>query len=57
MICAHYEKPEFTYQHKWKVGDIMMWDNRCSAHARTDFDGSQRRLMKRIALGDSIVPQ
>lgn len=57
MICDHAEQPQFMYQHQWKVGDILMWDNRCSTHARTDFDGSQRRLMKRIALADSVVPQ
>lgn len=56
LISDHCEKPEFIYQHKWQVGDILMWDNRCSTHARLDFDGSQRRLMKRIALADSVVP-
>jgi taurine dioxygenase len=55
-ISDHCEKPEFIYQHQWQVGDILMWDNRCSTHARMDFDGSQRRLMKRIALADSAVP-
>jgi taurine dioxygenase len=56
-IADHAEKPEFMYRHQWQVGDILMWDNRCSTHARMDFDGSQRRLMKRIALADSVVPQ
>ena len=57
LISDHCERPEFIYQHQWKVGDILMWDNRCSTHARMDFDSSQRRLMKRIALADSVVPQ
>ena len=56
-IADHAEKPEFMYRHQWRVGDILMWDNRCSTHARMDFDGSQRRLMKRIALADAVVPQ
>ena len=56
-ISDHCEQPRFIYQHHWTVGDIVMWDNRCSTHARTDFDSAQRRLMKRIALGDSVVPQ
>lgn len=56
-IADHAEKPEFMYRHRWQVGDILMWDNRCSTHARMDFDGSQRRLMKRIALADAVVPQ
>ena len=57
LISDHCEQPRFIYQHQWKVGDILMWDNRCSTHARMDFDSSQRRLMKRIALADSVVPQ
>jgi taurine dioxygenase len=56
-ICDHAERKEFVYQHRWTVGDILMWDNRCSTHARMDFDGSQRRLMKRIAIADAVVPQ
>jgi taurine dioxygenase len=57
MISDHCEQPQFIYRHRWQVGDILMWDNRCSTHARMDFDGSQRRLMKRIALADMAVPQ
>ena len=57
LISDHCERPEFIYQHQWQVGDILMWDNRCSTHARMDFDSSQRRLMKRIALADTVVPQ
>ncbi len=56
QIADHCEQPKFSYQHHWQVGDILMWDNRCSTHARKDFDASQRRLMKRIALGDAVAP-
>ena len=57
LIGDHCEQPRFVYRHEWKVGDILMWDNRCTTHARMDFDASQRRLMKRIALADAVVPQ
>ncbi len=57
LINDHCEQPQFIYQHQWQVGDILMWDNRCATHARKDFDSSQRRLMKRIALADAAVPQ
>ena len=57
LISDHCEQPQFIYQHRWQVGDILMWDNRCSTHARMDFDSSKRRLMKRIALADTVVPQ
>ena len=55
-ISDHCEQQRFIYEHHWQVGDILMWDNRCSTHARKDFDSSQRRLMKRIALADAVVP-
>ena len=57
LISGHCEQPHLTYRHQWQVGDILMWDNRCTTHARMDFDSSQRRLMKRIALADTEVPR
>ena len=35
------------YEHRWRLGDFVIWDNRCSVHARTDFPADQRRLLKR----------
>jgi taurine dioxygenase len=55
-LCDHAEDPKFVYAHKWQVGDILIWDNRCTMHARTDFDGSERRLMKRVTVGDTVPP-
>lgn len=56
-LCDHVENPRFVYAHKWRVGDIVIWDNRCTIHARTDFDGSQRRLLKRVTVGDDTPPR
>ena len=55
-LCDHIENPRFIYQHKWRVGDILVWDNRCTCHARTDFSGAERRLMKRVTIGDNAMP-
>jgi taurine dioxygenase len=55
-LCDHVENPKFVYAHHWKVGDILIWDNRCTIHAREDFDGSQRRLLKRVTVGDNTPP-
>jgi taurine dioxygenase len=55
-LCDHAENPRFVYQHKWQVGDILLWDNRCTMHARTDFPDNERRLMKRVTIGDDQVP-
>jgi taurine dioxygenase len=55
-LCDHAENPLFVYAHHWRPGDILIWDNRCTIHARTDFDGSQRRLLKRVTVGDDTPP-
>jgi taurine dioxygenase len=51
-LYAHFGRPEFTYEHVWRVGDTLIWDNRCCAHRRNDFDPKQRRLLKRVAIAD-----
>jgi len=56
-LCDHVENQRFVYAHKWRVGDILIWDNRCTIHARTDFDGGQRRLLKRVTVGDDTPPR
>jgi len=33
-VFDHAEKPEFVYSHTWRKGDLLLWDNRCSSHAR-----------------------
>lgn len=38
---------QVDYEHVWRVGDYVIWDNRCSVHARTDFPAAERRLLKR----------
>ena len=42
--------PENTWTHTWKVGDLVMWDNRCAMHRRDGFDDSARRIMHRTQL-------
>ena len=55
FLFDHIERPEFVYEHQWSVGDLLMWDNRCSVHARTDFDPGQRRMMRRVTVRDDNV--
>jgi len=44
------------YEHVWQLGDYVIWDNRCSVHARTDFDPAERRLLKRGKIdGEKLV--
>ena len=44
------EREEFVYEHVWKKGDVVMWDNNSSIHARRDFPGDQIRLMWRTTV-------
>ena len=50
MLFDHQEQPQFVYEHVWRVGDLMIWDNRCTLHARTDFDPKERRLLRRVVV-------
>lgn len=52
-IYALQRRPEFIYAHNWRVGDMVMWDNRCLLHARTDFPRDQRRLLRRVTIEDA----
>jgi len=46
-IYDHAESPAFIYEHVWRKGDLMLWNNRCSMHGRTYFPAEERRLMWR----------
>ncbi len=50
------EKPEFVYTHVWRKGDLIVWDNRNSSHARTDFPADQRRLLLRTTVKGTCRP-
>ncbi|MCP4617945.1 MAG: TauD/TfdA family dioxygenase [Bradyrhizobium sp.] len=56
FLNQHATKPEFVYRHRWSVGDLVMWDNRCTQHiALADFDQSKPRHMIRCSLqGEEI---
>jgi taurine dioxygenase len=49
-LYDHQEQRCFVYEHVWRPGDVVLWDNRCTLHARTDFSPSERRLLRRITI-------
>ncbi|HXP32075.1 MAG TPA: TauD/TfdA family dioxygenase [Stellaceae bacterium] len=49
-LCSHMEQRDMIYEHVWRKGDVLIWDNLSTAHARTDFDPSERRSLRRMAL-------
>ncbi len=44
------EDPSIVYEHKWVLGDMVIWDNWCSIHARNDFPREEPRLMRRLTI-------
>lgn len=46
-LWAHATQPKFVWTQQWQLGDLILWDNRCSMHRRDAFDPSTRRLMHR----------
>jgi len=44
------ERREQIYEHVWQRNDFLMWDNRCTIHARTDFPKGERRLLRRCTV-------
>ena len=55
-LFDHAEKPEFVYAHKWHVDDLVIWDNRCLNHARTDFPAEERRMLRRYTVSEPDAP-
>jgi taurine dioxygenase len=50
-LYEHSVKPEFVYAHKWRKGDIVMWDNRCTMHRATSYDADKHdRTMHRTTI-------
>ena len=54
-LCTYTENQKIIYEHVWRPGDLVIWDNWGSAHARTDFPAEQTRLMRRsIVKGQAL---
>ena len=53
-VWAHATRPEFAWHHTWRLGDLLLWDNRCIMHRRNGFDPGSRRIMHRTQIqGDA----
>jgi taurine dioxygenase len=49
-LFAISEDPGIVYEHEWRLGDLVIWDNWCSIHARKDFPREEPRLMRRLTI-------
>jgi len=55
-LWAHATQEDLAWFQKWKVGDLLIWDNRCVMHKRTAFDANERRLLYRTQIR-GVKPQ
>ena len=54
-ICDIIEAEDNIYEHVWRPGDIILWDNLSCVHARTDWPREQRRTLRRVTIkGDAL---
>jgi taurine dioxygenase len=54
-LHRHLISPKFQYRHRWRVGDVLMWDNcTCQHLAVRDYGEGQRRLMHRVTVNGSV---
>ena len=55
-VWAHATQERFAWYQKWRIGDLVMWDNRCVMHRRDAFDEGLRRLMHRTQIvGEPVL--
>jgi len=55
-IWRYAERKEFTWYNTWRVGDLVLWDNRCTMHRRDAFDPTARRIMHRTQIKGETRP-
>ncbi len=54
-LIAFATQPQFVYQHRWHVGDLVIWDDRCTMHRGLEYDDTRfRRDMRRNTVSDEI---
>ena len=56
-LWAHIERPDLRYQHRWRIGDLLLWDNRSTMHRRDPFDNATRRVMHRTQIKGKAAPR
>lgn len=54
-LWAHATRDELTWGQEWQVGDLLIWDNRCTLHRRDPFDPNSRRRLHRTVVGEPVA--
>ena len=55
-LWDHATRPDISWAHRWRPGDLVLWDNRCTMHRRDPFDAASRRVMHRTQVKGEAPP-
>lgn len=56
-LWRHATQEDFTWTHSWRPGDVLLWDNRCVLHHRTEVDHTRARVLHRTQIqGETVIP-
>jgi taurine dioxygenase len=55
-LWSHANSEELEWHNQWRVGDLVLWDNRCTMHRRDPFDAGSRRVMHRTQIKGETRP-
>jgi len=55
-LFAHQKQAQYIWTHEWRLGDLVMWDNRATMHRREPFPNAQRRILKRTQIFSDVRP-
>jgi alpha-ketoglutarate-dependent taurine dioxygenase len=56
QLWAHATQDFLSWHHKWQIGDVVIWDNRCTMHRRDNFDPHSHRIMHRAQAQELTRP-
>ncbi len=55
-LWSYTPRDEFIWTHRWKPGDLVLWDNRSTMHRRDSFDPATRRVLHRTQIKGNVRP-
>jgi len=56
QLWSYAAHEEHAWHNEWRVGDLVLWDNRCTMHRRDPFDSNARRVMHRTQIKGDTRP-
>lgn len=56
-LWDHATQEKYAWKHVWRLGDLVLWDNRCTMHYRSEVDSTQARVLYRTVIdGEAVIP-